>query len=124
VTSLTICAEETLARCNGGAHDPFWLAIFHKVFWYACFQAARVDARAFDESLKTIEATAARYRAFAAHRTDTTPELHFQARIVADRRWFQAKRIVKRALGMELRAPAAMPRPPTHELAGKPAANP
>ncbi|WP_244816815.1 glycosyltransferase family 2 protein [Caballeronia sp. Lep1P3] len=125
VTSLAVCAEETLQRCNGGVLDPFWLAMFHKVFSYACFQAARVDTPAFDESLQIIEATAARYRLFAANRTDTPGELRFHRRIVADRRWFQAKRIVKRALGMELRAPVATPRAlAPGDLSGKPAANP
>jgi hypothetical protein len=106
VTSLTTCAEETLARCNGGAHDAFWLAMFHKVFAYACFQAARVDGSVFDESVHAIERTAARYRGFAANRTDTPKELRFHNRMVMDRRWFQVKRIIKRMLGRELRAPA------------------
>ncbi|KND55065.1 glycosyl transferase [Candidatus Paraburkholderia kirkii] len=97
VMSLATCAEETLERCNGGALDPFWLAMFHKVFSYACHQAARVDARAFPESIRTVEATAAHYRIFAANRTDTPKELRFHRKIVADRRWFQAKRMVKRA---------------------------
>lgn len=110
VTSLAICADETMERCNGGPLDPFWLAMFHKVFAYACYQAARVDARAFAESMRTIEATAARYRDFAAHRNDTPKELRFQRKIVVDRRVFQAKRMVKRALGLELRPPAAASR--------------
>jgi hypothetical protein len=107
VRSLTTCAEETLARCNGGAHDPFWIAMFHKVFSYACFQAARVDARAYAESVRAVELTADRYRAFAADRNDTPKELSFHKRMIADRRWFQAKQIIKRALGRELRAPAS-----------------
>lgn len=110
VVSLTTCAEETMERCDGGALDPFWLAMFHKVFSYACHQAARVDTRAFAESIRTVETTAANYRAFAANRTDTPKELRFHKKIVADRRWFQAKRVVKRALGLELRPPAATQR--------------
>lgn len=110
VMSLTICAEETLARCNGGPQDPFWLAMFHKVFGYACHQAARVDASAFAESMRLVEATAARYSVFAANRTDTPSQLRFHTRIVADRRWFQTKRMVKRVLGKELRAPSPTPR--------------
>jgi glycosyltransferase involved in cell wall biosynthesis len=110
VTSLAICAEETMERCNGGPLDPFWLAMFHKVFSYACHQAARVDARAFAEAMRTIEATAAHYRDFAAHRSDTPKELRFHRKIVVDRRWFQAKRMVKRALGLELRPPATASR--------------
>lgn len=107
VTSLATCAEETMERCNGDALDPFWLAMFHKVFSYACHQAARVDTPAFAQSMRTIEATAARYRRFAASRNDTPKELRFHRKIVVDRRWFQAKRMVKRALGMELRPPSA-----------------
>ncbi|SAK89633.1 glycosyl transferase family protein [Caballeronia hypogeia] len=110
VTSLTTCAEETMERCDGGPLDPFWLAMFHKVFSYACHQAARVDARAFAESIRTVEDTAAHYRVFAASRTDTPKELSFHKKIVTDRRWFQAKRMVKRALGLELRPPVAPPR--------------
>jgi glycosyltransferase involved in cell wall biosynthesis len=106
VTSLTHCAEETLARCDGGAHDPFWLAMFHKVFSYACFQAARVDGRHFDEAVQAVEHTEARYRRFAVHRTDTPKQLAFRKRMLMDRRWFQFKRVIKRALGKELRAPA------------------
>jgi glycosyltransferase involved in cell wall biosynthesis len=123
VTSLTVCAEETLERCDGSPLDPFWLAMFHKVFWYACHQAARVDTRAFAESIRTVEATAAHYRAFAANRTDTPKELLFHKKIVADRRWFQAKRMVKRALGLELRPPAAATRTvPAGNLRGRPSA--
>ncbi|CAH2799041.1 MAG: hypothetical protein CBHOC_3584 [uncultured Caballeronia sp.] len=99
-----------MERCNGSALDPFWLAMFHKIFSYACHQAARVDARAYAESIRTVETTAAHYRVFAANRTDTPRELRFRRKIVADRRWFQAKRMVKRALGLELRPPAAPPR--------------
>jgi hypothetical protein len=110
VMSLTTCAEETLERCNGGPLDTFWLAMFHKVFAYACHEAARVDARGFAESMRMMEATAARYRVFAANRTDTPSVLRFHTRIVADRRWFQTKRIVKRVLGKELRAPSPAPR--------------
>ncbi|VXB82504.1 Glycosyl transferase family 2 [Burkholderia sp. 8Y] len=124
VTSLATCAEETLARCNGGPHDPFWLAMFQKVFAYACFQAARVDGEAFEESMRIVEATAARYRLFASHRTDTPRDLRFHKSIVADRRWFQTKRIVKRALGMELRAPVATARAlAASDLAGNTAAH-
>ncbi|SAK76433.1 glycosyl transferase family protein [Caballeronia pedi] len=110
VQSLATCAEDTMQRCNGGPLDPFWLAMFHKVFAYACFQAARVDGRAFEESMRIIETTAARYRDFAAHRTDTPKELRFQRKIAVDRRVFLAKRLVKRALGLELRPPAAASR--------------
>jgi glycosyltransferase involved in cell wall biosynthesis len=106
VTSLAICAEETLQRCDGGSLDAFWLAMYHKVFGYACHQAARVDAHAFAESMRTIEDTAAHYRDFAVHRTDTPKALRYRGKIVADRRWFQAKRLVKRALGLEPRASA------------------
>jgi hypothetical protein len=105
VTSLATCAEETMERCNGGPLDAFWLAVFHKVFSYACFQAARVDGHAFAEAIRTVEATAAHYRVFAANRTDAPKALRFHGKIVADRRWFQAKRIVKRALGLEPRPP-------------------
>jgi glycosyltransferase involved in cell wall biosynthesis len=113
VKSLTTCAEETLARCDGGAHDPFWLAMFHKVFSYACVQASRVERRVFDECVKTIERTAARYRVFAADRTDTPRELNFYRRLVADRRWYQTKQLIKRALGRELRAPTSAVRTTT-----------
>ncbi|MDR5818470.1 MULTISPECIES: glycosyltransferase family 2 protein [unclassified Caballeronia] len=123
VTSLTICAEETMERCNGGPLDAFWLAMFHKVFSYACHQAARVDASAFAEAIRTVEATAAHYRAFAANRRDTPSELLFHKKIVADRRWFQAKRVVKRVLGLELRPPAAPARAvPSANLRGRPSA--
>ncbi|SAL70057.1 glycosyltransferase, group 2 family protein [Caballeronia peredens] len=123
VMSLATCAEETMERCDGGPLDPFWLAMFHKVFSYACHQAARVDARAFAEAIRTVEATAAHYRVFAANRSDTPKELRFHRKIVADRRWFQAKRMVKRALGLELRPPAAAPRAvPAGNLRGRPSA--
>jgi glycosyltransferase involved in cell wall biosynthesis len=107
VSSLTASAEETLARCNGGVHDPFWLAMFNKVFFYACYQAARVDGRVYRESLEAVEVTASRYRAFAENRTDMPKELQFHKRMVADRRLYQAKQIIKRALGMQLRAPTS-----------------
>ncbi|KXU85615.1 glycosyl transferase family 2 [Caballeronia megalochromosomata] len=123
VRSLATCAEETMERCNGGPLDPFWLAMFHKVFSYACFQAARVDGRVFAESIRTVEATAAHYRVFAANRTDAPTELHALGKITADRRWFLIKRIVKRALGLELRPPASASR--THaqgSVRGRPSA--
>ncbi|GAB5095382.1 glycosyltransferase family 2 protein [Caballeronia sp. HLA56] len=110
VTSLTICAEETLQRCDGGPYDAFWLAMFHKIFGYACHQAARVDARAYDDAIRAIEATAERYRVFATQRGEELKELRFHKKIAADRRLFLAKRLIKRVLGMELRAPAAAPR--------------
>ncbi|SAL17154.1 glycosyl transferase family protein [Caballeronia arvi] len=123
VMSLATCAEETMERCTGGALDPFWLAMFHKVFSYACFQAARVDTRAFAESMRTIEATAAHYRDFAAPRTDTPKELRFHRKIVIDRRWFQAKRLIKRALGRELRPPVAARTHSSGNVRGRPHAS-
>ncbi len=66
-----------------------------------------VETRVFDESVKAIERTAAHYRVFAANRIDTPKELNFHKRMVADRRWYQAKQIIKRALGRDLRAPAS-----------------
>jgi hypothetical protein len=109
-----------MERCNGSALDPFWLAMFHKVFSYACHQAARVDARAFAESIRMVETVAAHYRVFAAHRNDTPKELRFHRKVVADRRWFQAKRMVKRALGLELRPPATASRTvPAGNLRGR-----
>ncbi len=123
VLSLAISAEEMMQRCNGGPLDPFWLAVFHKVFSYACFQAARVDAQAFRDAMRTIEGTAARYCVFAANRSDTPKELRFHMRIVADRRWFQAKRIVKRALGRELCPPQSASRAhPPASMRGRPSA--
>jgi len=123
VRSLAIGAEEMMQRCNGGPLDPFWLAIFHKVFSYACFQAARVDASAFPEAMRTIEATAARYCVFAANRSDTPKELRFHIRIFADRCWFQTKRIIKRALGREPRPPKSASRAhPSARMRSRPSA--
>jgi glycosyltransferase involved in cell wall biosynthesis len=124
VKSLAICAEEALAHCDASVTDPYWIAIFHKMFSYACLQASKVNTSAFAESLKIIEATAARYRAFTEQRKEPLPPLRFHMRIFADRRVFRTKSMIKRLLGLELRPPSPAPRPvkPTPGLQGNPPA--
>jgi hypothetical protein len=124
VKSLAICAEEALARCDAGANEAYWIAIFHKMFSYACLQTSKVNASAFAESLKIVEATAARYRAFTEQRKEPLPPLRFHMRIFADRRVFRTKSLIKRMFGLELRPPSPTPRPvqPTTGLQGNPPA--
>lgn len=109
--SLAICAEEALAYCDVGVNAAYWMAMFHKNFQLACSQTSRVNTRAFSESMRIVEATAARYRTLTGHRTDALPRLRFHMRIFAERRVFQAKRVIKRVLGLELRPPPVTPRP-------------
>jgi glycosyltransferase involved in cell wall biosynthesis len=111
VMSLALCAEEALARCDVGVNAAYWMAMFHKNFAHACFQTSRVDTGAFSESMKIVEATAARYRTFTEQRSEELPRLRFHMRIFAERRVFQAKRVIKRVFGLELRAPPVAPRP-------------
>jgi glycosyltransferase involved in cell wall biosynthesis len=111
VKSLAICAEEALAHCDGGANDAYWMVIFHKMFSYACLQTSKVRVSAFADSLKIVEATADRYRAFAALREEPLLPLHFHLRIFSDRRVFQTKSLIKRVFGLELRPPSPTPRP-------------
>lgn len=103
VKSLAISAEEALARCDGGVNAAYWMAMFHKNFARACFQTARVNRRTFSESMRIVEATAARYRTFTEQRPDELPRLRFHMRIFAERRVFQVKRVIKRVFGLELR---------------------
>jgi glycosyltransferase involved in cell wall biosynthesis len=111
VMSLALCAEEALARCDADVNAAYWMAMFHKNFAHACFQTSRVDTGAFPESMKIVEATAARYRTFTEQRSEELPQLRFHMRIFAERRVFQAKRVIKRVFGLELRAPPVAPRP-------------
>jgi glycosyltransferase involved in cell wall biosynthesis len=110
VKSLAICAEEALAHCDSGINDAYWMAIFHKVFSYACLQTSKVNSGAFAESMKIVEATAARYRVFSGQRPDALP-LNYRRRIFTDRRVFQTKTLIKKVFGLELRPPAPVPRP-------------
>jgi glycosyltransferase involved in cell wall biosynthesis len=119
VTSLTTTADEALANCDGGDKDAYWIALFHKVFSIACFQAARVDARAFPESMALLEAAAERYRVFALERQDADAPLRFHMKTYANRRVYQMKRVIKRMLGRELRSPAAPRRPVVAEGAAE-----
>ena len=111
VRSLAICAEEALAYCDVGVNAAYWMALFHKNFAHACFQTARVNRRAFSESKRIVEATAALYQTFAERRPEELPRLRFHMRIFAERRVFQAKRVIKRLFGLELRPPPVAPRP-------------
>lgn len=110
VSSLAMCAQEALDRCDGGANDVYWIAMFRKLFSYTCIQTSRVDASAYADSMKIVDASADRYRAFAAQRNEIPLELRYRWRIFADRRVFQTKRVVKRAFGLDLRPPSAPPR--------------
>jgi glycosyltransferase involved in cell wall biosynthesis len=101
VRCLAACAEEALDRCNGGAHADYWMMVFHKCFSLECAQASRVEARAFPESMKIVEKTAARYTTFTRQRTGEWPSLKFHARIRIYRRWFRTKRAIKLALGLQ-----------------------
>ncbi len=121
VMSLAICAEEALANCDAGVNAAYWMAMFHKNFAHACIQTSRVDTGAFPESMRIVEATAARYRTFTEQRPDELPRLRFHMRIFAERRVFQAKRVIKRVFGLELRPPPVAPRPvEPAELPGHP----
>jgi glycosyltransferase involved in cell wall biosynthesis len=114
VSSLATSAEEALQFCNHGVHDVYWMAMFHKIFSYACVQASRVHAHAFPEAMKIVEATAARYRTFAEQRKEDLPPLRFHSRIFIDRRVFRAKWVLKRALGRDLSLPPAATKSSPH----------
>jgi Glycosyl transferase family 2 len=109
VKSLAICAEEALAHCDSGVNDAYWMAIFHKIFSYTCLQTSKVNSGVFAESMKIVEATAARYRVFSGQRPDAPP-LNYRRRILTDRRVFQIKSLIKKLFGLELRPPAPIPR--------------
>jgi len=111
---IALVAEEALERCESNTTGPlgaYWLSIFHKAFRYACVEASRVPSNALRESMAMIDNIAARYSRFAqTQAAGTLPALHYRSRIFIDRRIFQAKTLVKRTFGLQLRPSRQAPR--------------
>ncbi|RKF43557.1 glycosyltransferase family 2 protein [Paraburkholderia fungorum] len=103
-------AADALEKSEAEEERVYWLALFRKFFANQCFLASRVDASALPEAMKLVEASAAKYRAFAAKHKEQLPPLRFRTQISVNRRVFQVKGLIKRTLGLELRPPVAAPR--------------
>lgn len=103
-------AGEALEKSKAGDDEAYWLALFHKFFANECFLTSRVDASVLPQALKLVEATAAKYRSFAAQHKTPLPPLRYRTQISMNRRVFGMKRLIKRTFGLELRPPKAAPR--------------
>jgi glycosyltransferase involved in cell wall biosynthesis len=102
VESLSVSAEEALARCGEGHYDTYWLLVFTKLFRQACLQVSRTEPSDFIQSLHRIASMAESYEQFVAQR-GRPPRLTPRWQIYADRLVFRSKKAIKKALGRELR---------------------
>ena len=103
-------AGEALELSETGAEHAFWFALFQKFFDNQCFLTSRVDADSLPAAMKLVEATAAKYRVFAARQKKPMPPLRYRTQITVKRGVFQMKRLVKRTLGLDLRPPVTAAR--------------
>ena len=118
VESVTQFAADALDKSRTGEDAAYWLALFHKFFANQCFLTSRVDSSALPAAMKLVEATAAKYRTFAAQHKEPLPALRYRMRISVNRRVFKVKRLIKRTLGLELRPPVVAPRRVDPQAAG------
>jgi glycosyltransferase involved in cell wall biosynthesis len=110
VESVAQFSAEALDKSGTGQDAAYWLLLFHKFFAIQCFLTSRVDSSVFPAAMKLVEATAEEYRDFAVQHKEPLPALRFRTQILVNRRVFRVKRLIKRALGMELRTPVVAPR--------------
>jgi glycosyltransferase involved in cell wall biosynthesis len=103
-------AGEALEKGKNADDHVYWLALFQKFFANQCFLTSRVDSSVLQDAMKLVEATAAKYRSFAAQHSEPLPSLRYRTQISVKRRVFEMKRLIKRTFGLELRAPVKAPR--------------